>query len=776
MIRVMIVSNLSLLIVGVLPLSRPNPQLNNSSPTSVVEKCNEIKPETDLNLGKQEPIHLFLLIDESRTANISDPEGTIRYDAARRVVEYIVSHGYLAGSPPIIHIYQYSSGLPDGNGVYRSTRQIFPPAGSDRPVYLVKPSADCTNCASLSEVFQSLNNYPTNNFEYLDETMAFLKDEVEGRDSSHSIVIIITQGYPLRYGQSPEQVKTNLQNAARAWGDLNVPVDVLLGGKELSSSDLDKFAKLWQEDFYGYLPIVTLRELKPRILQGLPVSNHAQVWKWMTAIFQRQNWFLGTGVENGILDKEEDLLDIPFVPAKLKVIAFKTEFEDEEQSISVTSSAGTSPEAIRPDVPPNPNDRSLVLRWLSEDPVALAGQWTIKRTPSVQDDPTYYLISSTSQQLYINVRPATAIMGSPVYVEAESLGPTSGLPVHIEVKVKDEEAGQEESLTPIAPNSNVFQYTPSLDDFQDNEDGLRTVVLTAMRMEGDKEITRSCALDIVRTPRLTGGMTGAVQPGNELTFTLKIFDYKLFTVERPLPAMTFQYETTNEEMNIEWSEPQQNPDGKGYEGYSELAGTVKLDANSLLPTRAIASISGQTEYGITTNAEWAIELVRQPEQEDLFLALRKRWGWLLVAFIVGSVISRLADPLILRFLRINEKGKTRDLKSGEKDTVYALFLLTVALFCTIIPFGVTIGLRVEIQSIEAWLGIAGFVFSVIAGGVFAGSSTLLLGVSLDKKKLQSSLQPIRSLLSFFKEEIQVFYFLSLFWFAWFFFIYPFATK
>jgi len=329
----------------------------------------------------------------------------------------------------------------------------------------------------------------------------------------------------------------------------------------------------------------------------------------------------------------------------------------------------------------------------------------------------------------------------------------------------------------------TWRCNTSLDDFQDNEDGLRTVILTAMRTEGDKEIIRSCALDIVLTPRLTGGMTGAVQPGSELTFTLKIFDYKLFTNERPQPMIEFLYGNAYKDTNIELSEPTPSPDvGKEYQGYSTVTGTVKLDENGTLPTRAVSRISGQMEYDITTSAEWAIELARQPEPENSLQALQKRWGWLFMAFFVGLVISKLTDPsysrfnLIIRFLKIKEKGKIRNFYSGEKDTVYTLFLLTITLFCTIIPFFVNSSLGKDIQTIEAWIGIAGLIFSVIAGGLFAGLSTILLGVSLDKDVLRSSLKPIQTLLGIFKEEIRVCYYLSLFWSAWFFIIYPFGIR
>lgn len=132
--------------------------------------------------------YVYILIDESLSMNLADPNGEFRYSVTGRIIDFLVSYGWLANDPPLIEVFQYSSEWKENiNPIWPDTDNVLMHPSQ---VVLHKALRNITpgNSIAIETLYEKIEKikYPRNSSgrsENLIMTFDFLKREIENDNS-----------------------------------------------------------------------------------------------------------------------------------------------------------------------------------------------------------------------------------------------------------------------------------------------------------------------------------------------------------------------------------------------------------------------------------------------------------------------------------------------------------------------------------------------------------------------------------------------------------------
>lgn len=350
----------------------------------------EFSSTPDVSLRKEtsdkrlEPIHLYLLIDESLTANLSDPERTIRENAVTQVLSFVVAYGWIAEAPPHLYIYQYSTVFDKDAGF---TKEIWPKRKTNPPVsieeFSTMRSAVLQELRSLEEKFKYQVEDPIETLKYIETLIT--KPETR----KNSLVILLTQGSPIEYsvGKGGLSIEEILNAVSEEWDLHEVPIGVYLFGEDAQNLSIK-----WKEHLINRLKL----DEEIYLLVDNPIFRDRQLWDWMLRMYDEQGRFYRTDVAyleimQIMPSRKSELLTFPFPIKHLKII---TLLNVEENIILRWPS----------DKIESSDDAPPLRYWdLTSIPPNLVGEWKFGH----KGEPVNYPVNSMISCLYLSTSTPT---------------------------------------------------------------------------------------------------------------------------------------------------------------------------------------------------------------------------------------------------------------------------------------------------------------------------------------------------------------------------------
>jgi hypothetical protein len=341
-------------------------------------------------VASEEQYYLYLLVDESLTANVQDPEGRIRYTVARRVLEFVTAYGWLAQTPPIIEIYQYSQKWEKNNDV----QPLWPPTGEVNLPVVLNDEQKMTvlgGAETLAEVLKSIKNVEGSNHQGTtlvdrpDVVLRFIRDHInriKGNSSEKNLlVIMITDGYPVEEGVDPSVLGERIKAAANAWGHWDsdeVPVGIFLVKVEE-----DRVPSEWKKNFFDYRKtnmgsfyeadiFLVNEEFSKEGFSGDSDKITRQVRYRIWRMFEKGlHWLNGSSVLKGEISAGKNQVELEVQPPRLGLAVLKAPLEN----LHLDAPDGT------PVTPQQWDNADIQLRWwdVAFSPPGVQEKWIFKR-------------------------------------------------------------------------------------------------------------------------------------------------------------------------------------------------------------------------------------------------------------------------------------------------------------------------------------------------------------------------------------------------------------
>jgi hypothetical protein len=279
---------------------------------------------------------LYILVDESKTANLADRDGTIRFSMLNTIIEFAVGYGWLADAPPDIHIFRYRDGLDDPTTDLQDfTQAVWPTDKSSKHVALITTTLTTTNLTSLiNEVRPSiLHDYSAGSMlrEHLPTTFKYIAGLAGANgNKQNTIVILITQGELQEENATGTNIDDYLRDAKDAW----LPSGINIG--------IFKFDSLHQENWKKQFLIALAED--PEIY--LHTCCDRNIWNGMIKIYQDKG-FLSKGenldvVSLGHIGNGSDYYTFPSSLENLRVLSL-----DINEGVMINGNQGNYVEDLR---------------------------------------------------------------------------------------------------------------------------------------------------------------------------------------------------------------------------------------------------------------------------------------------------------------------------------------------------------------------------------------------------------------------------------------------
>ncbi|MFH2103364.1 MAG: hypothetical protein ABIJ39_08430 [Chloroflexota bacterium] len=265
------------------------------------------------------PIFLYILIDESLTANQADPNGLFRSEIADIILQFATAYGWLSDSRLFPFVYQYSTQFPE------NINNLWPRSEYPRIVTLDEDLLDIIG--SINERIVYRRELHTSQADGFQQTLTTISDDIQNNNrSADSMVIVVTQGSQAENtGRTTEE---NLEAAASTW-HLTIPLGVVLFGED--DNDLADLQIEWTDSFYE--KINYLDPNKYILVLSINTTNPVRdlkVWDWMIGIYvdcRRVDGNPSVYLGEIIRSTREVPLNIKCHPQQLRLITMR--FSDE---------------------------------------------------------------------------------------------------------------------------------------------------------------------------------------------------------------------------------------------------------------------------------------------------------------------------------------------------------------------------------------------------------------------------------------------------------------
>lgn len=294
---VLIASLLILMVPSCLTFSK-----NLSSADISVQNTPPLNLQCD-DLSALQPKVVYILVDESYSANAHDTSGNLRYSVATLISDFASAYGWLASAPPIIYIYRYSTEYKESTGY---TDKIWPPEGAFPNPQILLNDPHTTSAIGLSDIDRELRSYvvprslDSSRVENLYQTLEYVKGQITSHPLiDNTMLFIITEGYP-EEEHSSESIDVTLERVSHIWdesGINRVPIAVALYSSD--SRRLPYLVDNWNEHFLQQVKNPTLQKPLPLLMLESNMGNYGTVWDWMISLYQQIGMFNSTGVHIG---------------------------------------------------------------------------------------------------------------------------------------------------------------------------------------------------------------------------------------------------------------------------------------------------------------------------------------------------------------------------------------------------------------------------------------------------------------------------------------------
>jgi len=229
------------------------------------------------------PTYLYILVDESLTANQVDNDGKYRSGITSTILKFATAYGWISGTDFCTFVYQYSTEY-EGN----LKDKIWPP-GDDCPPLMLENNAKYQNLdfalRSLAKELEHSRGY-SGAVEDLSNTLETVRKKIDSSDhAGDSMVILVTQGSPIEEGKDAN-LQQELGEAASEWKkELLVPLGVVLFEDH---ANLEYLEKRWVDYFFDELtPNEEPQKYLLALLIDMPVPVRDQnIWDWMVGIYR----------------------------------------------------------------------------------------------------------------------------------------------------------------------------------------------------------------------------------------------------------------------------------------------------------------------------------------------------------------------------------------------------------------------------------------------------------------------------------------------------------
>jgi hypothetical protein len=241
------------------------------------------------------PVRIYVLIDQSFSANVADGDGHKRLAMLGQVADFATGYGWLANTPPYLYLYAYSTVFGDTDQNFEGpeyTKLLWPTDQLGRQVEIQKSTL---GNYGLDELYGTVapmvlrDLKPTSDLgqvENLPVTLDYIKKLIgQSGQNSHnkSLVVILTQGELIGDNAGAKNIREELNVAAQIWAPSSVPIAVYTFSSLYQDDWRDQFIKKLDED-----PAIFLDTMYDR-----------NIWNSMLSIYE-QLGLIGQGSQEGV--------------------------------------------------------------------------------------------------------------------------------------------------------------------------------------------------------------------------------------------------------------------------------------------------------------------------------------------------------------------------------------------------------------------------------------------------------------------------------------------
>jgi hypothetical protein len=346
-----------------------------------------------LNHDSARPLYLYILIDESETANVIDLQGEIRNAIALQILNFETAYGWTANQSPFVWVYQYSRYFSSDGEV----NLVWP---EDHFLHSVTIADRGANSDSISKVTDSLTKKLVHQRdkalwpEDLDTTLNYIKNQInQNGNQENSLVIIVTQGSNRQKGASLNDLAKMLQDASSQWQPGGTPIGVILFEQydPAFPTYVDELRQVWTNDF-----IQELNEHSNIYLMDLDVDSpvnirETKIWNWMSEI-KSGLVPLGVSALVGRFEPGEKEHDLPFIGCTFSNLSIVAMWSSDE-NFTLNGPSG---------MPRQPDGSTSNLVWWNV-PDVLTGNWSLQSNQTTSDNGTVFFYRYDASSLATSI-------------------------------------------------------------------------------------------------------------------------------------------------------------------------------------------------------------------------------------------------------------------------------------------------------------------------------------------------------------------------------------
>jgi hypothetical protein len=278
-----------------------------------------------------EQVHLFILVDDSASANAStkdskgDPNGLLRSAALETILDFAVGYGWMTNNPPYLDVYKYSKVYNDPTTpADDDTLPVWPALGKlNYPTELFAKTVPTSFLledvltGSLPNI-QTIRSAKDNRVEDFTHTLIYLKGQIKSSESSGNniLIIFITQGGLTESGANSKLTEL-MQRSALVAKSIGYPIGIFIFDPTLKHAwdtnfihEIDESANIYLHD----------------------CCDARNVWDAMITMYKANGYIekgKGLGIVTGMLPANNKVVAFPAfsAPANLKILSLQVETE-----------------------------------------------------------------------------------------------------------------------------------------------------------------------------------------------------------------------------------------------------------------------------------------------------------------------------------------------------------------------------------------------------------------------------------------------------------------
>jgi len=226
--------------------------------------------------GKAEPgklVRLYILIDQSQSANHDDPDGHTRLSMLSTIVEFAAGYGWLTDTAPYIYVYGYSTAFGETDPLHFGTEHtilLWPSKSSYNYTIGIPGLHDTDNdlddlsnniAPKLLKLYDRVEDLPV--------TLNYIKWKFDQNPSSaeNALVVLLTQGELLGFDSTSTSIDELLKKSAEAWAPSGIPIAVFTFNDFWQNKWETNFIEALDQDSEVYLGYRYERDIWGRMLK-----------------------------------------------------------------------------------------------------------------------------------------------------------------------------------------------------------------------------------------------------------------------------------------------------------------------------------------------------------------------------------------------------------------------------------------------------------------------------------------------------------------------------